>query len=122
MEVLTIHSTGEEVEMKRLLIWIVLALFARNCFGVITRDVIETSNEAVPQFIMTNALPPDHQFTMGGFDWINESPVSCHLVFYVGTTVFWIVCDEMESVQGDLKDLEWGKPVILRVKKRWIPR
>jgi hypothetical protein len=70
-----------------------------------------------PQFVMSDDLLPGETKVWEGVEWSNKGSVPCRFILYVGTPVFWIACDKMESVQGDLRNVRPNEEFTLRPKK-----
>jgi hypothetical protein len=101
--------------MKNFIVWITLLLFAKDCLSIATRNPIGTQDEPDPQFAVSNDLLPNHQFVLMGFRWINESSVPCRLIFYTGTTIYWVSCDGHKAIQGDYGSINPKKPIRIKI-------
>ncbi len=109
--------------MKRLVLCAALAVFAINASGMAPRSSGELpkppeGGEMVTlKLSVSNWLPPQHQFHLRGIWWVNVSPVPCRIIFYREPSMFLVFsvdCLGLDTVHGNLKDLQSDKPVYIR--------
>lgn len=100
--------------MKRLLFCLLLASFTGASFATPVRGSMETGYVPKPEFTMSDEIPAWKEGVWRGITWRNESHAPCYIILYLGTPIFWVACDGMDSVQLNLQEFAFGKPITLR--------
>lgn len=106
---------NEEVTMKRFIAVVALAGVVGMSFGATVQSSTKVAyTPPKPEFTMSDEIPPWKEAEWRGIHWVNDSHVPCTIVLYLGTPIFWIACEGMDSVQRNLQEFAFGKPITIR--------
>lgn len=109
------HQPAEEIPMKRFIALIALAGVVEVSFGATVPSSTKVAyTPPKPEFTMSDEIPPWKEVEWRGIHWVNESHVACTIILNVGTPIFWVACEGLDSVQRNLQDFAFGKPITIR--------